>query len=114
MLCASELALFRDADFGRQGFFAGRSVGRAVEQAAQVADGSFELVDGAGFFEGFAAAEVVGLLPFARVGLVTGQEVLAGGVGGVGAVVGGGHGDGGGWGGGEIGWLVAEVDYDLD
>lgn len=65
MLRAGELALFGDADFGRERFFAGCGVGGAVEQAAQVADGGFELVDGAGFFEGFCAAEVGGFLAFA-------------------------------------------------
>jgi hypothetical protein len=93
MLQAAELALFGDADFGRQGFFAGGHVGRAVEQAAQVADAGFQVVHGARFFEGFAAAEVVGFLALARVGVVAGQQVLAGGVRGVGAVVGG-HGGG--------------------
>jgi hypothetical protein len=79
MLRAGELALFGDADFRWEGFFAGGSVGRAVEQATQVADGCFQVVDWAGFFEGFAAAEVGGFLPFARVGFaVAGQEVLAG------------------------------------
>ena len=65
VLRAGELALFGDADFGREGFFAGCGVGGAVEEAAQVADGGFELVDRAGFFEGFAAAEVGGFLAFA-------------------------------------------------
>lgn len=91
MLRAGELALFGNADFGWEGFFAGCGVGGAVEEAAEVADGGFELVDGTGFFEGFAAAEVVGLLAFARVGLVAGEEVLAGGVDVVGAAFGGGH-----------------------
>ena len=96
MLRAGELALFGDADLGREGFFAGCGVGRAVEQAAEVADGSFQFVDGARFFEGFAAAEVGGLLAFAGVGLFAGEEVLAGGVDVVGAAFGGGHFGGGG------------------
>lgn len=91
VLRAGKLALFGDADFGREGFFAGGSVGGAVEEAAQVADTCLEFVDGTGFFEGFAAAEVVGLLAFARVGFVAGEEVLAGGVDVVGAAFGGGH-----------------------
>ena len=85
VLRAGELALFGDADFGRERRFAGGGVRGAVEQAAEVADGGFEVVDRAGFFEGLAAAEVVGLLAFARVG-GAGEEVLARGVDGVGAV----------------------------
>lgn len=96
VLGAGELALFGDADLGRKRFFAGGSVGRAVEQAAKVADGGFQLVDGTRFFEGFCAAEVGGLLAFARVGLFAGEEVLAGGVDVVGAAFGGGHFGGGG------------------
>lgn len=96
MLRAGELALFGDADFGREGFFAGCGVGGAVEEAAQVADGGFELVDRAGFFKGFGAAEVGGFLAFARVGIVAWEEVLAGGVDVVGAAFCGGH--FGGWG----------------
>lgn len=95
VLRAGELALFGDADFGREGFFAGGSVGRAVEQAAQVADGGFEFVHRAGFFEGFGAAEVVWLLAFAGVSGVAGEEVLAGGMNVVGAAFGGGHFGGG-------------------
>ena len=91
MLRAGELALLGDADFGRQRFFAGRGVGRAVEQAAQVADGGLQFIDRAGFFEGFAAAEVGGFLAFAAVGCFAGEEVLAGGVDVVGAAFGGGH-----------------------
>ena len=68
VLRAGELALFGDADLGRERFFAGGGVGRAVEQAAEVADGGFQFVDGTGFFEGLGAAEVGGLLAFARVG----------------------------------------------
>lgn len=91
VLRAGELALFGDADLGRQRFFAGRGIGRAIEQAAEVADGGFQFVDGARFFEGFAAAEVGGFLAFAGVGLFAGEEVLAGGVDVVGAAFGGGH-----------------------
>jgi hypothetical protein len=94
VLRAGELALFGDADFGREGFFAGCGIGGAVEEAAQVADGGFELVDRARFFEGFGAAEVGGLLAFAGIGIVAGEEVLAGGVDVVGAAFGCGH-DGG-------------------
>lgn len=91
VLRAGELALFGDADLGRERFFAGGGVGRAVEQAAEVADGGFQFVDGARFFEGFAAAEVGGFLAFAAVDLFAGEEVLAGGVDVVGAAFGGGH-----------------------
>lgn len=91
MLRAGELALFSDANLGRQRFFAGGGVGRAVEQAAEIADGGFQFVDGTGFFEGLGAAEVGGLLAFARVGGVAGEEVLAGRVDVVGAAFGGGH-----------------------
>lgn len=97
MLRARELALFGDADLGREGFFAGRGVGRAVEQAAEVADGGLQFIDGTRLFEGLGAAEVGGLLAFAgAAGVVAGEEVLAGGVDVVGAAFGGGH--FGGWG----------------
>lgn len=88
MLRAGQLALFRDADFWWKCFFACGGIGRAVEKAAQIADVILEFVDGAGFLEGLAAAEVGGFLTFARVGFA-GQEVLARRVDVVGAAFGG-------------------------
>jgi hypothetical protein len=91
VLRAGELALFGDADFGREGFFAGCGVGGAVEQAAEVADTGLQFIHRAGFFERLGAAEVVWLLALARVGGVAGEEVLARGVDVVGTAFGGGH-----------------------
>ena len=85
MLRAGQLALFADAHFGGQGLVLAAGLAHgflgdvALEQALDVADAGFQLVDRAGLFEGFSAAEVVGLLALAWVGIAW-DLFLAGGV----------------------------------
>lgn len=88
MLRTGQFSLFGNADLGRERFLAFLFVDAvALEQAADVADAGFELVDGPRFFEGLAAAEVVGFLSLARsvaghLGLARGVDVVGGAFGG--------------------------------